>query len=262
MAHNLDSFTQLGGRAFNHDANRDSEQEYDRLRDLARREFDRENQLRRDAREAGQRRDYGEKDRLHRQADDHEKKGQQYNKQASEFIFRENNAPGRVQGDEIDLHGQYVQEAEQILRERISVDRRRNQTHLHVIVGKGNHSTGHIPKLRQAVEELLREEGLQFQVEQNQGRLYVNLAGGPAILPQPGHPGASSGHGHAQGGHQQQHVQHSQHHGQAQAGYQQPHAQQHHGQAHQQQQYSHVEEAVKKGGPKLFKALRGCCVVM
>jgi DNA-nicking Smr family endonuclease len=42
-----------------------------------------------------------------------------YNKQASEFIFRENNAGGRVAEDTIDLHGQFVEEAEDILEERI-----------------------------------------------------------------------------------------------------------------------------------------------
>src|SRR5438034_4292911 len=38
-----------------------------------------------------------------------------YNRQASEFIFRENNAPGGVGPDTIDLHGQFVEEAEEIL---------------------------------------------------------------------------------------------------------------------------------------------------
>jgi DNA-nicking Smr family endonuclease len=38
----------------------------------------------------------------------------QYNKQASDYIFRENNALGRVADDTIDLHGQFVEEAEQI----------------------------------------------------------------------------------------------------------------------------------------------------
>ena len=38
----------------------------------------------------------------------------QYNKQASEFIFRENNAEGRVPSDTIDLHGQFAEEAEDV----------------------------------------------------------------------------------------------------------------------------------------------------
>lgn len=59
---------------------------------------------------------------------------EQYNKQASEFIFRENNAAGRVAEDTIDLHGQYVEEAEDILEERIKYARQHGQTHLHVYV--------------------------------------------------------------------------------------------------------------------------------
>ena len=58
----------------------------------------------------------------------------QYNKQASEYIFRENNAVGRVDGDTIDLHGQFVEEAEEILERRIRYARGTGQTHLHVYV--------------------------------------------------------------------------------------------------------------------------------
>ena len=56
----------------------------------------------------------------------------QYNKQASEYIFRANNAPGRVPDDTIDLHGQFVEEAESILENRIRYAREHGQTHLHV----------------------------------------------------------------------------------------------------------------------------------
>lgn len=56
----------------------------------------------------------------------------EYNKQASEFIFRENNAPGRVESDEIDLHGQFAEEAEDILKERIRHAKSTGQTHLRV----------------------------------------------------------------------------------------------------------------------------------
>ena len=56
----------------------------------------------------------------------------QYNKQASDFIFRENNAPGRIAEDTIDLHGQFVEEAEQILEQRIRYAQQTGQKHLHV----------------------------------------------------------------------------------------------------------------------------------
>lgn len=44
------------------------------------------------------------------QSKKHAAKADEYNKQASEFIFRENNAVGKVAGDTIDLHGQFVEE--------------------------------------------------------------------------------------------------------------------------------------------------------
>ncbi len=55
-----------------------------------------------------------------------------YNRQASEYIFRENNGPGRVDADAVDLHGQYVEEAEEILERRIATARAQGQRHLHV----------------------------------------------------------------------------------------------------------------------------------
>ena len=39
---------------------------------------------------------------------------------------------GRVDGDTIDLHGQFVEEAERILEERIRYARSTGQGHLHV----------------------------------------------------------------------------------------------------------------------------------
>lgn len=92
---------QLGPRPFNHGQSASAEHEYDRLRNLARQAHD-----------PGTR--------------------HQFNKQASEFIFRENNAPGRVHEDEIDLHGQFVEEAEEIVEQRIRYAQSTGQTHLHV----------------------------------------------------------------------------------------------------------------------------------
>lgn len=58
----------------------------------------------------------------------------QYNKQASDYIFRENNSMDRVAADTIDLHGQFVEEAEDILETRIRSAQQQGQTHLHVYV--------------------------------------------------------------------------------------------------------------------------------
>jgi len=101
----------------------------------------------------------------------HQRQQDAYNKQASEFIFRENNEPGRVAEDTIDLHGQFVEEAEDILEARIRDARARGQTHLHVIVGKGNHSTGRVQKIKPRVEQVCREMGLDFATEENAGRI-------------------------------------------------------------------------------------------
>jgi DNA-nicking Smr family endonuclease len=82
--------------------------------------------------EAYQRGDGGAAHQLSEEAKQHAAKMDQYNKQASDYIFRENNAPGRVADDTIDLHGQFVEEAEQILEQRIRYAQQNGQMHLHV----------------------------------------------------------------------------------------------------------------------------------
>lgn len=127
-----------------------------------------------------------------------------YNKQASEFIFRENNSNDRVPSDTIDLHGQFVEEAEDILEQRIRQAKATGQTHLHVIVGKGNHSPQHVQKIKPRVEQICRQEGLQFNTEPNEGRMYINLTGGSAdVMPPMGQTGyhhQTQGQGHGPGG--------------------------------------------------------------
>lgn len=178
-----------------------------------------------------------------------------YNRQASEFIFRENNAEGRVASDTIDLHGQFVEEAEEILEERIKYAQSTGQTHLHVIVGKGNHSPHHIQKIKPRVEKVCQELGLQYRTEANEGRIYVNLTGGSADAPPPTHAGGVQ-YGGAQpsyAGAQQHHPNHGG----------QPHHQQAHGQQQGQGQDDEVEKIVKKFLPRIIRKLeRQCCVVM
>ena len=122
----------LGSRSFNHSQSQEAEREYDRLRDLARKEISRKQSLSHSAHEAYERGDGQEAHQLSEQAKEHGRKADQYNKQASEYIFRENNAQGRVAGDTIDLHGQFVEEAEDILEQRIRQAQSEGQTHLHV----------------------------------------------------------------------------------------------------------------------------------
>lgn len=184
----------------------------------------------------------------------------QYNKQASDYIFRENNAPGRVADDTIDLHGQFVEEAENILEQRIRYAQQNGQTHLHVIVGKGNHSVNHIQKIKPRVEQVCQELGLQYATEQNEGRMYINLQGGAAVMP-PLHGGGQNHGGYQQGqqhGGQQQHGGYQQ--GQ-QGGYQQ--GQQGYQNGNQQNgQNDELEKLAMKMLPKILKKLDGCCNVM
>jgi hypothetical protein len=175
----------------------------------------------------------------------HAAKMDAYNQQARDFIFRANNSGDRVPSDTIDLHGLYVEEAEDVLEERIKAARARGEGHLHVIVGKGNHSAGHVQKIKPRVEQVCRELGLHYATEENEGRIFVDLKGGAVhgMPPAPSYGGGYPGQGQAHGGHQQQHG-----------------GQQHHG-GHQQQQQQNdeVEKLVKKGLSRLFKS---CCVVM
>jgi hypothetical protein len=188
---------------------------------------------------------------------------ERYNNQARDYIFRENNAESRMPSDTIDLHGLFVEEAEDVLEERIRVAKQRGENHLHVIVGKGNHSRNHVQKIKPRVEQVCRELGLQYRTEENEGRIFVNLQGGSVDhMPPPpnaaqygGYPGGGQQHhgGQYAGGHQQ--------HGGQQHGGQHGGGQQYGGGHQQQGQNDEIEQMVKKGLPKLLKKL-GCCTVM
>ncbi|KAK4169279.1 hypothetical protein QBC43DRAFT_307345 [Cladorrhinum sp. PSN259] len=242
MASSAIPLSHIGGNAFNHRTSEDLEREYDRLRDLARAEGDRKKSCFERAHEAYERGNGAEAKQLSEEGKRHQKKQAEYNKQASEFIFRENNAPGRVAEDTIDLHGQFVEEAEDILEARIRDAQARGQSHLHVIVGKGNHSTGRVQKIKPRVEQVCRDMGLHFATEENEGRIYVDLGGNRVDVPPPlpSQPqGYQGGHG---GGHQSQ----------SGGGYQQRPQRPHHRPEQQQQQQD----------DDLWGCLKGCCSVM
>ncbi|OJK04776.1 hypothetical protein ASPACDRAFT_74348 [Aspergillus aculeatus ATCC 16872] len=248
----------MGHRAFNHEQSQDTEAEYDRLRDLARQEASKRNSCFQRSQEAYTSGDGARAKELSEQGKAHGRKMEEYNKQASEFIFRENNAEGRVAPDTIDLHGQFVEEAEEILEERIRYAKNHGQTHLHVIVGKGNHSANHVQKIKPRVEQVCRELGLQYATEENAGRIYVNLTGGPADMSQaPAH--------HYQQPHHQQQQQYPG--GGQQQSHQYPQQQQQYPQQQQQQQQggnqNELEEVVNAVLPRILRKLeKACCVVM
>lgn len=120
--------------ALTHPQSNNAEAEYDRLRDLARQEAGKRSSCLDKAHKAYERGDGAAAHELSEEGKRHGAMMNQYNKQASDYTFRENNAVGRVDGDTIDLHGQFVEEAERILEQRIRYARSEGQDHLHVYV--------------------------------------------------------------------------------------------------------------------------------
>lgn len=118
--------------AFNHTQSSNAEAEYERLRDLARQEAGKRSSCMAKSQQAYQRGDGAGAHQLSEEGKRHGAAMDVYNKQASDYIFTENNAVGRVDGDTIDLHGQFVEEAERILEQRIRYAQSTGQSHLHV----------------------------------------------------------------------------------------------------------------------------------
>ena len=236
-----------------HPPSSDIEAEYDRLRDLARNEASHRSAAFSKSHDAYARGDGAGAKHFSEEGKRHGVQMEAFNRQASELIFRENNAPGRVADNEIDLHGQFVEEAEDILEQRIRAGQQRGESVLHVIVGKGNHSVNHIQKIKPRVEQVCREQGLQFGTEENEGRMWVNLGGQPQGQPFAGGQHSYPHAWHAPGQHGGQHGGQQQHHGGPQ---------QHHG-GQQSNQNEEMEKLAKKFLPKLLKQLeKHCCVVM
>ncbi|MDI1488586.1 MAG: hypothetical protein OHK93_007861 [Ramalina farinacea] len=256
--------TQLGGGAFNHQSSSNAEAEYDRLRDLARQEAGKRSSCMAKSQQAYQRGDGASAHSFSEEGKRHGAMMDTYNHQASEYIFRENNSLDRVAADTIDLHGQFVEEAEDIVEQRIRYAQSTGQTHLHVIVGKGNHSPGHVQKIKPRVEQVCRELGLSYATEENAGRIFSHHGGGY-------HPGYG-GRPYQGGQQQQQQQQQYQQYGQQQQGgpypNQQPHNQQQQyggggGQQHNQNQNEEIKKQVKKYLPKVIRLIRqNCCTIM
>jgi DNA-nicking Smr family endonuclease len=263
MSYEMRPMQHVGSHPFNHGASSSAEAEYERLRDLARQEAGKRSSCLSRSQQAYASGDGGAAHSLSEEGKQHGAMMAQYNKQASEFIFRENNAPGRVPADTIDLHGQFVEEAEDILEERIKYAKSSGQNHLHVIVGKGIHSPGHIQKIKPRVEQVCGQLGLQYHTEPNEGRIYIDLTGGAVNM---GQANDWQGYGGGYGGQQQQYPG-------GQQGYQsggyggaagggQQHYQQHqqqHGGGGQQQQHGQYDEEIKlakKFGPRILRFLQ------
>lgn len=226
------------------------ETEYDRLRDLARAAGAKRSSCLSRSHAAYESGDGGAAKELSEEGKKYGREMEKWNKAASDYIFREENADQPQ--DTIDLHGQFAEEAEDIVEEAIKMRKRNGETHLRVIVGKGNHSSGGVMKIRPRVEKVCGELGLNWKQETNAGVLFIDLTGGqanPEQYQQPQqHGGAQGGYPAAQHGHQQQQS-HGGQHGEQQ---------QHRPPQHQQEESGNNELVTS-----LFKKLeKACCVMM
>ncbi|KAJ3571770.1 hypothetical protein NP233_g3545 [Leucocoprinus birnbaumii] len=104
----------------------------------------------------------------------HQKRMEELNKQASDWIFVENNKDS--QAHEVDLHGLYVKEAITYTDLALQQARARGDKEIHLIVGKGLHSKNGAAKLKPAIEELMHKYQLSAELDpNNSGVLIVQL---------------------------------------------------------------------------------------
>ncbi|POW08982.1 hypothetical protein PSTT_07151 [Puccinia striiformis] len=106
-----------------------------------------------EAHRAYEQKDGGRAKNLSNEGKAHQERRNQLNKQAAEWIFKENNR--HSPSDTIDLHGLYVQESLTYAETFINqAERNKGPDQLRIIVGKGLHSTNFQAKLKPAIEKL------------------------------------------------------------------------------------------------------------
>ncbi|VDC06990.1 unnamed protein product [Peniophora sp. CBMAI 1063] len=153
---------------------------YTSLRDRARQEGDAMARAFQDSRAAYDSGERGRAKELSNEGQAHKAEMGRLNREASEWIFRENNKtclPG-----EIDLHGLFVKEAIEFSDKGIEDAQRRGESELRLIVGKGNHSFDGQAKIKPAIEELMRKYKLTAALDpDNAGVLIVQLKRGGAV---------------------------------------------------------------------------------
>lgn len=94
-----------------------------------------------------------------------------WDQRAAECIFHENNRPGCVESDEINLLGLFLREAEDAFACRLRADIAAGQHYLHAIVGEGLNAT------KLGAERLCIEMGLLCTPEENPERICIDLRG-------------------------------------------------------------------------------------
>ncbi|POS87034.1 hypothetical protein EPUL_000639, partial [Erysiphe pulchra] len=227
-------------KAFNYSPNNEVEGQYDHLRTLARQEQEKRSSFSKKSQEAYKQGDGATAHQLSEQAKKHATLAAQYNQQASDYIFRENNAAGQVDEDTIDLHGQYVEEAGKILEQRIRYAQKNGQSHLHV------------PR----VEQICQQLHLRYSSEEdNAGRIYINLQSNEGNHQPHGNQTQTQTPTYA---YPNQPTQLHQHQNQPSLHQQPPNT------TFPQTEDSNdeLERLARKILPKVFKKLDGCCVIM
>ncbi|KAK0219021.1 DUF1771-domain-containing protein [Armillaria fumosa] len=115
---------------------------------------------------------------LSKQGKIHKQKMEQLNTEASDWIYHENNRDCRP--GEIDLHRLRVKEAIARTDAALEEAKRRGDSKIRIIVGKGLHSEGGEARVRPAIKGLMRKYQLVANFDpSNSGVLIVELDGYP-----------------------------------------------------------------------------------
>ncbi|KAE8225754.1 hypothetical protein CF319_g1539 [Tilletia indica] len=113
---------------------------------------------------------------LSKEGHEHKARMEDLNRQASEWIFKANNAD-ESEGT-IDLHGLTVKEAIERTENYVRDARRQGRSQIRVVTGKGLHSRDHVAKIKPAIAKLMQDENLSAQVDpRNAGVIIVDLTG-------------------------------------------------------------------------------------
>lgn len=103
-----------------------------------------------------------------------------YQAHASWLAFDKNNTMSKVGPNEIDLHDQHLNDANQILANWMKEGKRNGEDHLHVITGSGKHShDGAV--LKPHVINVCSALKLKFEPESNQGRIRIQFSDAASI---------------------------------------------------------------------------------
>jgi len=167
-----------GGRHYS-DANQINQHDahYMRLRAQANEEGDQMAKCFAESHEAYGRGDGAGAKELSNQGKAHQAKMISLNKEASDWIFIENNKDSKP--GEIDLHGLYVKEAIEHTDRALQEAKQKGDSELHLIVGKGLHSQGGAAKIKPAIEELMQKHHISAELDpHNAGVLVVQMGTG------------------------------------------------------------------------------------